>query len=66
MNKLRLLALGIQSSIALLLSLVITLVNFGLAQGFFLDWAKGFVVAFLVIPSLFGSCPGYRWSPAGY
>lgn len=49
-RKLMLIRLAIQFSIAILLSFVITLVNYGLSGPFFVNWAKGFVVAFLIIP----------------
>lgn len=49
-RTLLLLRLGIQFAIALLLSLVITLINFGLTDAFARNWARGFVVAFLIIP----------------
>ena len=45
-----LLRLGIQAGIALLLSFVITLVNHGFTASFAANWARGFVVAFLIIP----------------
>jgi hypothetical protein len=44
------LRLGIQFAIALVLSLVITIVNHGVGSGFPVNWAKGFVVAFAIIP----------------
>lgn len=45
-----LIGLGIQFSIALLLSLVMTLINFGVSGPFLQNWARGFVVALLIIP----------------
>lgn len=44
------LRLGIQSVIALLLSFAITVINHGFGGAFLANWAKGFVVAFLIIP----------------
>ncbi|MCB5362579.1 DUF2798 domain-containing protein [Pusillimonas sp. CC-YST705] len=44
------LRLLIQTCIALLLSLVMTLINYGFSGPFAQNWAKGFVVAFLIIP----------------
>lgn len=44
------LKLSIQFAIALLLSFVMTAINYGLKGAFFQNWAKGFVVAFVIIP----------------
>ena len=49
-KKLMLLRLGIQFTIALVLSLAMTVFNYGLQDGFVQNWAKGFVVAFIIIP----------------
>lgn len=49
-RTLLLLRLGIQAGIALLLSGVITLINHGVTASFATNWARGFVVAFLIIP----------------
>lgn len=44
------LKLSIQFAIALLLSFVMTAINYGLKGAFFQNWAKGFIVAFIIIP----------------
>lgn len=49
-RTLLLLRLCIQFAIALLLSLVITMINYGFTEAFFRNWAKGFAVAFIIIP----------------
>lgn len=49
-RTLLLLRLSIQSAIALLLSLVITIINYGFAGDFIGNWVKGFLVAFAIIP----------------
>lgn len=49
-RKLLMLRLGIQFSIALILSLAMTAINYGFHEAFFHNWAKGFVVAFIIIP----------------
>lgn len=49
-KQLLMLRLGIQFTIALLLSLVMTLINYGIQGEFLQHWAKAFVVAFVVIP----------------
>lgn len=49
-RKLKLMHLGIQFLIALLLSLVMTIINYGFEGAFFYNWGKGFVVAFIIIP----------------
>ena len=49
-QRLFLLKLGIQFSIALLLSLAMTAINYGFAGEFVQNWAKAFVVAFIIIP----------------
>ena len=49
-NLLRLISAGIQAGIALLLSLVITVVNNGFSDRFLNEWAKGFIVALIIIP----------------
>ncbi len=48
--KLKLMHLGIQFSIALLLSLIMTYINYDLDKAFFYNWAKSFLVAFIIIP----------------
>ncbi len=40
----------IQFTIALLLSLVMTVINYGFSGPFSQNWAKAFIVAFLIIP----------------
>lgn len=47
---LKLISAAIQVSIAVLLSLAITIVNAGFGSGFLIQWAKGFVVALVIIP----------------
>ena len=49
-RKLKMMHLGIQFIIALLLSLVMTAINYGFTGAFVYNWAKGFVVAFIIIP----------------
>jgi len=49
-KKLLLLKLSIQFAIALALSLVMTTINYGFEGAFLQNWAKGFIVAFLIIP----------------
>lgn len=49
-TKLLVMKLGIQSTIALLLSLAITALNYGFGAAFIQNWAKGFLVAFIIIP----------------
>ncbi len=49
-RKVFMLKLGIQLTIALLLSFVMTLINFGFSGNFIHNWIKGFVVAFFIIP----------------
>lgn len=49
-HMLLLLKLGIPVVIALLLSVVITIVNYGFSGPFFYNWSKGLVVALIVIP----------------
>lgn len=44
------LRLSIQFVIALVISLVMTAINYGLKGAFFQNWAKGFIVAFIIIP----------------
>ena len=50
LRKLKMMHLGIQFIIALLLSLVMTVINYGFGGSFFHNWSKGFVVAFTIIP----------------
>lgn len=45
-----LLKLGIPLAIAILLSLVITIVNHGFTSAFFQNWMKGLVVAIIIVP----------------
>lgn len=59
------LRLGIQFAIALVLSLVITIVNHGVGSGFPVNWAKGFVVAFAIIPPALQIIPRWRAGCAG-
>lgn len=49
-RKIKMMHLGIRFVIALLLSLVMTIINYGFQGAFFYNWAKAFVVAFLIIP----------------
>lgn len=49
-RKLRLSYFGIQFLIALILSLVMTVINYGFKEYFLYNWAKSFVVAFIIIP----------------
>ncbi|MDA5544368.1 MULTISPECIES: DUF2798 domain-containing protein [Yersinia] len=49
-RKLLMLRLSIQFVIALVISLVMTAINYGLKGAFFQNWAKGFIVAFIIIP----------------
>ncbi|VCU71604.1 hypothetical protein PIGHUM_03690 [Pigmentiphaga humi] len=42
--------LSIQFTIALLLSLVMTAINYGFKESFAHNWLKGFIVAFIIIP----------------
>ncbi len=70
-KKLKMIHLGIQFLIAVILSLVMTIINFGFKEAFFYNWGKSFVVAFLIIPlalrlipivakgviSVIGNCP---------
>lgn len=49
-NMLLLLKFGIPFMIALLLSIVITIINYGFTGPFFYNWGKGLVVAMIVIP----------------
>lgn len=50
MRKLLMLKLSIQFAIALLLSFAMTAINYGIKGEFFQNWAKGFIVAFIIIP----------------
>lgn len=50
LRKLLICQLGIQFCIALLLSWVMTVINYGFKGAFIQNWAKGFVVAFVIIP----------------
>lgn len=44
------LKIGIPLMIAILLSLVITIVNHGFTSAFFVNWMKGLVVALIIVP----------------
>lgn len=61
---LKLISATIQVSIAMLLSLVITIINAGFVSGFLFQWAKGFDVALVIIPPALRLIPELAWGVA--